>query len=249
MVESMYKNKEKCYPLSPINEDIEVREDIHGKKYAYRKDRRRYFFPDEWNSFISIVKKPIHKLFFYTALFTGGRMMEILNLKYGDIDIERGVVTFRIVKQRKAKRNFYAIGKTRSFFLCSNYIKQFKSFIRGKTINTDDYIFLNNKKLPVNYSELNNEERKKYFKSESVKYYRLTKRYIKRAGIKDWYNFSPHNFRKTYGMWIRIFLKDSGELCYRMGHDINTYIAHYGSSLIFTEIEIRKIERILGDVK
>jgi len=50
-------------------------------------------------------------------------------------------------------------------------------------------------------------------------------------------------------MWMRTFNKDFGDLCYRMGHDMNTYINHYGSSLIFMDDERRKIQKILGEVK
>jgi len=220
-----------------------------GRKYTVRSDRRRYFFPDEWNQFISLVNNREHKFFFYTLVFTGARIMEVLNLKHEDIDLDRGSITFKIVKQRKAKKNFYAIGKSRGFFVCSNFIKEYKSFIRGKTINPKDYIFLDNSKLPDNYDSLDNSKRKKYYVSKVVSYSNMIKRLTKKAEIKDWYNFSPHNFRKTYGMWLRTFLNDSGELCYRMGHDIDTYIDQYGSSLIFTDLEKRKIERIMGDVK
>ena len=78
----------------------------------------------------------------------------------------------------------------------------------------------------------------------------LLKRKLKKANISDWYNFSLHNIRKTYGNWIRIY--DSikiDELCYRLGHDINTFIIHYGSSLIFTQQERIEIMKIFGDVK
>ena len=245
-------------PLYEVNKETGEKELVEGirigvkkdgTKYSVRNDRRRYFFPDEWNKFISLVKNKEHKFFFYTLVFTGARIMEVLNLKYEDIDIERGTVTFKVVKQRKAKRDYYAVGKSRGFFVCSNFIKEYKTFIRGKTINPKEYIFLDNSKLPENYDSLDNSERKKYYHSKFVSYSNIIKRIMKKTGIKDWYNFSPHNFRKTYGMWIRNFVTDSGELCYRMGHDIDTYIAHYGSSLIFTEPEKRKILQIMGDVK
>jgi len=60
---------------------------------------------------------------------------------------------------------------------------------------------------------------------------------------------SPHNIRKTYGNWMRSFNIEMGELCYRMGHNMDTFIEHYGSSLIFTPEERRKIVKIMGDVK
>jgi integrase len=221
----------------------------NNSKYSVRTDRRRYFFPDEWNLFIKQFTNKEHKFFFLTCLNTGGRIMEVLNLRYRDIDEDRGTVNFSIVKQRKAKKNFYATGKNRGFFLGSEFLKEYKSFIRNRTINKEDYIFLDNKKLPANYNELDNKDRMKYYKSKVVSYSNILKRKLKLAGIKDYYNFSPHNIRKTYGMWMRTYNIDMGELCYRMGHDMDTFIAHYGSSLIFTEEERRKIRNIMGDVK
>ena len=243
------ESERKRLTLMPVCEGLRrgIRKD--GRNYSVRTDRRRYFFPDEWNSFIKLVKNKEHRFFFLSCLHTGGRIMEVLNLKHKDIDIERGTVTFSIVKQRKAKKNFYSIGKTRGFFVSSEFIAEYKSFIRGKTINPEHFIFLDNSKLPSNYSELSNEDRKKYYSSRVVSYSGMLKRKLKKSGIKDWFNFSPHNIRKTFGMWMRTYNKDMGELCYRMGHDMDTYIAHYGSSLIFTDEERRKILKIMGDVK
>jgi len=220
-----------------------------GRKYSVRQDRRRYFFPEEWELFINLVKDKTHKFFFLTCLHTGGRIMEVLNLKYEDIDMERGTVNFSIVKQRKAKKNFYAVGKSRGFFVSSEFIKEYKSFCRGRTINPKHYIFLDNEKLPGNYNELDNSQRKKYYATKVISYSKMLKSKLKKAGIKDWFNFSPHNLRKTYGMWTRTFNLGDGELCYRMGHDMDTYMAHYGSSLIFTDNERRKIAKIIGEVK
>lgn len=221
----------------------------NGINYSVRKDRRRYFFPDEWNNFIKLINNRKHRFFFIVSLHTGGRIMEILNLKHEDIDIDRETIKFSIVKQRKAKKDFYAMGKTRGFFVSSELIKEYKSYIRGQKINLKDYIFLDNDKLPVNYGDLDNSERKKYYSSKVVSYSKMLKTKIKKSKIKDYWNFSHHNIRKTYGMWMRTFNFEMSELCYRMGHDIDTYLAHYGSSLIFTEEERRKIQRIMGDVK
>jgi len=52
-----------------------------GYKYTVRNDRHRYFFPDEWTSFINLVKNKEHRFFFLTCLHTGGRIMEVLNLR------------------------------------------------------------------------------------------------------------------------------------------------------------------------
>jgi integrase len=220
-----------------------------GKKYSVRTDRRRYFFPDEWQEFIGQFKNKKHRFFFITAIHTGGRIMEVLNLQYKDIDIERGTIIFKTVKQRKARSDYNSMGKSRSFFVASNFIREYKSFIRGRKINPDDYIFLNNFELPENYQNLPNKEKKKYYSKKTIAYLLLMKRNLKKTKIKDWYNFSPHNIRKTYGNWMRTFNIEMGELCYRMGHDMDTFMKHYGSSLIFTNDERRKIQKIMGDVK
>lgn len=249
-MEEIKENKKNNHlTLTRVCDGLRIGTKKNGVKYSVRTDRRRYFFPDEWNVFIKEITNKEHRFFFLTCLHTGGRIMEVLNLKYGDVDIERGTINFTIVKQRKAKKNFYATGKSRGFFVSSEFLSEYKSFIRGKTINPKDYIFLDNSKLPENYDSFPNEDRKKYYVSKVVAYSNMLKRKLKKAGIKDWHNFSPHNLRKTYGMWMRTYNKDMGELCYRMGHDMDTYIAHYGSSLIFTDEERRKIQKIMGDVK
>ena len=168
-----------------------IREGImkDGRKLSVREDRRRYFFPDEWEEFISKIKNKEHKFLFITLLHTGARIMEALNLKHENIEVDRGTITFNVVKQRKAKKNFYAIGKSRSFFVASNFIKEYKSFIRNKNINKKEYIFLDNSKLPKDYDDLNNKERRKYFISKSTAYSQLLKRKLKKAKIEDWYNF------------------------------------------------------------
>ena len=234
---------------SSKHEGVLIGTRTNGVKYSVRRDRRRYFFPDEWNKFIESFKNKEHKFFFLTCIHTGGRIMEVLNLQHQDIDIERGTVKFSIVKQRKAKKNFAGTGKSRSFFVSSNFMKEYKSYVRNKTVKPTDFIFLDNSKLPSNYSDLDNSERKKYYASSVVSYSFMLKSKLKKAGIEDWFAFSPHNLRKTYGMWMRTFNLEMSELCYRMGHDMDTYILHYGSSLIFVEDERRKIAKIMGDVK
>lgn len=226
-----------------------VGETSDGRRYSVRTDRRRYFFPDEWNDFIKNVKDKDKRFLYITLLHTGARIMEALNLKYKNIDIDRGAITLEVTKQRKAKKDFQVLGKSRNFFVAENYIKEYKSFIRGRTIDPEAYIFLNNEALPDNYDELDNRKKKKYFSNKAYLAYVAMRKALEDAGIKDWYNFSLHNIRKTYGMWMRTFNNDFGDLCYRMGHDMNTFMSHYGSSLIFTDEERRKIQDIMGNVR
>ena len=91
-----------------LEQDIVKIKTKQGKSYSVRKDRRRYFFPNEWEEFISTFKNKEHRFFFLTLLHSGARIMEALHLKYEDIDEERGTLNLKVVKQRKAKKNFYA---------------------------------------------------------------------------------------------------------------------------------------------
>lgn len=218
----------------------------NGSNYSVRDNRKRYFFPSEWKTFIKLVRIP-HDFYFKTLIHTGSRAMEGLNLKAENFDLERGTVTFETVKHKASKRNIASTGKTRTFFVSENYIKEAKKFI--KDIKPKQYLFLNNNELPENYDSLNNKEKKKYYGKKETAYSQMFKRIMKRTGIKDWNNFSLHNLRKTYGNWMRIYDIKTEEILYRLGHDMNTYLAHYGSPMIFTSEEKREIMGIYGEVK
>lgn len=221
----------------------------NGSKYSVRTDRRRYFFPQEWNKFINSIKNEKHYILFLTLLHTGARIMEALHLKPKNFNFERGTITFEVVKQRKAKKKFFAIGKNRTFFVSDVYLNEIKSYARKNKIEDDKYIFLDNSQLPPNYDSLDNKEKKKYYAKTCVAYAQMLKRKLKSVGIEDWRNFSLHNIRKTYGNWMRLYDIRMEELCYRLGHDTETFMVHYGSSLIFTPQERMGIMKIMGNVK
>ena len=132
-----------------------------GLKYSVRKDRHRYFMPQEWKDFEKSLTNEKHRILFLTLLHTGARIMEALHLKPSSFDFERGTIKFDVVKQRKAKRQFYSLGTTRMFFVSPNYLKEIKSYVRKNDIKDNEFIFLNNSTLPTNYNELSHQERKK----------------------------------------------------------------------------------------
>ena len=234
--------------LKPTNEEgIRVGYRKDGQKYSVRESRKRYFFPHEWRLFEKQFKNKKHRFFFLTLLNTGARAMEALHLRSEDFDLERGTITFKVVKHRAAKKHNYSLGKKRVFFVGSNYLKEAKKFLKNKEQNK--YLFLEDKNLPPHYNDLNNKEKKKYFLSKMVGYNQMLKRKLKKSGIKDYKQFSLHNIRKTYGNWMRIFEIRTEEICYRLGHDLETYYNNYGSSLIFSPEEKREIMNIYGDVK
>ena len=235
--------------LKSVNEDLRIGVKKDGKRYTVRKDRRRYFFPHEWNKFYATLKNDKHKILFLTLLHTGARIMEALHIRPKDINFERETITLEVTKNRSAKRNIYAMGAKRSFFVSKKYLKELKKYIKKYNIKDEEYFFLDNDKLPENYIDLPNKEKLKYFGNKSISYRELLKRKMKKTGIKDWYNFSLHNLRKTYGNWIKTFDIRTAELCYRMGHDLDTYLTHYGSPMIFTAQERIEIMKILGEIK
>ena len=235
--------------LKSINDEVKQGIKKDGKKYSVRNDRTRYFFPYEWNKFYNSLKNEKHKMLFLTLIHTGARIMEALHLRPLDINFERETITLSVTKHRTAKKNIYGIGKKRTFFVSKKYLKEIKKFIKKNNVADKDYLFLNNDELPANYEELSNKDKKIYFKKKSVSYRELLKRKLKKINIKDFYNISLHNIRKTYGNSMRTFNIEMAELCYRMGHDMDTYLSHYGSSLIFTPSERLEIIKILGDVK
>lgn len=239
--------KIKLKPTDKENLYIGKRSD--GTDYSVRGDRKRYFFPTEWEQFYNSLTSQKQRLFFLICIHTGARAMEILNLRAMDFNYERKSITFSTTKQRKAKKNFYATGKTRTFFISDNLLKEVKKYVTKNKLQQNEYLFLDNKKIPKEYPNLSNEEKKKYWQSAFVSFSKTLKSKLKNIGIEDYYNFSLHNLRKTYGNWMRVFDIRTEEICYRLGHDIDTYYVHYGSPLIFTEIERRKIMKIMGEVQ
>jgi len=231
-------------------EGIKVITRKDGTKYSIRVDRHRYFFPHEWNKFINSFKKGSkHYMFFLTLLHTGARAMEALHLRVCNFDFQRGTITFDIVKERVAKKRFSSLAKKRIFFVSENYLREVAKYIKQNNLKENDFLFLDNSKLPPNYLSLTNSEKKKFYKKREINYCFLLKRRLKKIGIKDWYNFSLHNIRKTYANWMRIYDIRTEELCYRLGHDLETFQTNYGSTIIFSPEEKVEIMRIFGKIK
>lgn len=218
----------------------------NGKIYSIRSDRSKYFFPNDWENFYKTIKNKKHKLLFNVLLMTGARIMEAVHLKPKNFDYNRKTITFEVIKHRTAKKNFYATGKTRTFQISEKLLRQVKSYVNNNKLDQDEFLFMKNKEFPLNYFSLTNPEKKKYYWKYTESYRRLFKRKLELAKTIDREYLSLHNIRKTYGNWMRVFDIPMAELCYRMGHDINTYMSNYGSSLIFTPQERRKIMGLIG---
>ncbi len=217
------KNKIKRLSLKRVSEGLQqgVRKD--GTLYSVRDDRSRYFWPEEWLKFINSIserKQPI----FDALINTGGRINEILNIKPKDFDWERNNLTLRITKMKASKGE--RIGKPRTFRISSQFARRMKKYIKDNKIGDNQFLFSQSDKA----------------------IYQMLKRKLEKIGVEDVYNFSLHNIRKTHGNYLKALGVDSGELCYRLGHDLNTYIKHYGSANVFDRKDKLVMIKILGDV-
>jgi integrase len=205
----------------------------NGVNYSVRKDRHRYFFPNEWISFMNKLK-PSKQLLFETLLQSGARIEEAINIRPKDFDFERNTLTLFVTKSKAKKGQNKEMGGTkRGFVVSSEYARKMKKLIKEKGMeeNSDAKIF------PITRQAA----------------WRLMRRNLIAAGIKDYYNFSLHNIRKTSGMWLKTLIPFSreiteGEICMRLGHDMNTFLKHYGSPSIFNERDKIAMTKIMGDI-
>jgi len=188
---------------------------------TYRKDKLRFFFPDEWKSFLKEIKED-KKIFFEIMFNTGSRFDEAIHLRPVDFDFERNNV--RLWKTKTKAKKGEKIGKPRTISISSEFSGKIKRHCNK--IGHEDYI----NKFTIQGAN------------------QLIKRIIEKIGIKDYYNFSTHNIRKTHGMYLKAIGIDIAEICTRLGHDYNTYIKHYGSADVFSEKDMRLIRELLGDL-
>jgi len=200
---------------------IGIRKD--GKKYTVRDDRSRYFWPKEWLLFFDNLKED-QKYIFDCLINTGARIDEALHIVPEDFDFERNNLTLRVTKTKAKKGE--SVGKKRTFTISSQFSKRSKAYIKDNNIEKGQPL-INVKSLSV---------------------YTLLKRTLKKSGFKDVEQFSLHNIRKTHGNYLKALGVPSDEICYRLGHDMDTFIRHYGSPNIFTLDDKRLMIKILGDV-
>jgi len=188
------------------------------------KDTNRFFFPDEWKKFTSIINKPKfkNKLLYELQFNTGARFDEAIHTRPCDFDFERN--NLRLWKTKTKAKKGEKVGKPRTISLSSEFSKRIRKFCSEK--KPDEYLF----------------------KISQAGYNQLLKRKLKEVGIKDFNIFSSHNIRKTHGMYLKALGIDIAEICTRLGHDYNTYIKHYGSADIFSEKDMRAIRELLGDL-
>ena len=192
-----------------------------GSNYLVRTSRLRYFFPNEWEEFISKVSES-KKIIFETLLITGARIEEAMMIKKSHINLENRYLILYTTKVKSKKQERKSV--QREVTLPKSYLRQLKTYIQF--MKDTDYIFLDNTKLiGLDYKQI-----KKVASKKSLNVYQIFKRALEQTSIEDKWNFSLHNIRKTSGMWLKSMNVKMVEICFRLGHDSNTYIKHYGSA-------------------
>jgi len=218
----MNNKKRNRLTLKQSHEGLKVGIKSDGTKYSVRDDRSRFFFPNEWESFIENIKTE-KRILFETLIQTGARIEEALNLKPRDFDWTRNNLTLRVTKIKARKGE--SIGKARTLPVSSQYTRKVKGHINKNKIKDNDLLF------PVS--------------KQSV--WQMLRRKLKGI-VKDDWNFGLHNIRKTHGNWLKALDIPVEEICTRLGHDFNTYLKHYGSPNIFDRKDKMLMIKILGDV-
>jgi len=201
--------------------DLIIKKLKDGRNYTIRLDRHRFFFPDEWKKFVNALKEKKRPLFEF-IFNTGARFDEAAHIRPCDVDFEKCNVRLWKTKTKVKKGESY--GKPRVVSISTQYARKLKKW--ANNFQNEDYMF----KCSIQAAN------------------QLLKRTLKKIGIKDWYNFSTHNIRKTHGMYLKALGIDIAEICTRLGHDYNTYISHYGSADVFSDSDMRKIKELLGDL-
>jgi len=191
-----------------------------GSVYTVRKDRNRYFYPNEWLSFYKVIK-PANQPLFDFLINTGARIDEAFHIRPIDFDLERNNVRLWKTKVKAAKGE--KTGKPRTLSLSTEYMDRVKKVM--KKFGNEDYLWMSSRQAVWN----------------------MMRRKLVDA-VSDPYNFGLHNIRKTHGMWLKAINVPAEEICLRLGHDYNTYLKHYGSADVFTESDIRAIEKQMGDL-
>lgn len=204
-------------------EGLQVGTKSDGIKYSVRDDRSRYFFPEEWIKFYDSIKQENQPIFDF-LINTGARIEESLNVKPKNFDHDKNRLTLRVTKMKATKGE--RVGKPRTFTISSQFSRRMRKHIKENKIGDNDFMF------PITKQGV----------------YQFLRRRLKKLEFDDWWNFSLHNIRKTHGNYLKALKVDSGEICYRLGHDLNTYIKHYGSANIFDRKDLSSMIKILGDV-
>lgn len=195
--------------------------------YTIRNHRDRFFFPDEWKAFYDSLldsQKPT----FEFLINTGARIMEVQNIKVGDIDFDRHNIVLRITKRIVNRPGIQKKGvrKIRVINVSSKFAKYMNRLVNKHNLKADDF-------FPILSTPAANVAMKKA---------------LVKAGIVDWKMFSLHNVRKTLETWLIALNVDHFKVVNHFGHSAAIALKHYVSPDIFSFEDKTQMREIVGDI-
>lgn len=147
---------------------------LSESKVIKDKDKIRYITYEDFNKFISVIDNIMWKTFFIFLYYTGCRKGEVMALTWQDINFDEKVIEINKTLNAKIKGSF-EITNTKnsqnrkikmSKFLIES-LNDYKTYlIENKLYNKNNYVFGNDKFLPLTTIENN---KHKYFKLANVK--------------------------------------------------------------------------------
>ena len=191
------------------------------RAYKRKTNLKRFFYPREWTTFLSVVNNEDHKFFFEVLLHTGARHNEIKNLKIRDIDFEREQMLLN-----NGKTGHTGKSMQRPIQISTWLNNRIKGYVRNKNLGKLDTL-----KMPtVQYMD------------------RALKRYCLMAKMQDYEDFSAHNLRKTLENWLISQNVNVLSIQAHMGHLLDIAAAHYVAASLFTAEDKILIRSILDNL-
>lgn len=185
-----------------------------------KENPKRFFYPKEWNNFISTVDNEDYKFAFEGLLSTGARYHELEEIKVEDIDFDRECIT--LLKGQAGKT-----GKSnqRTIQISTLFKNKLQNYLRRKKITTGSI------QIP---------------QIATLDY--AIKAYVRKSGIKDFMDFSVHNIRKTTENWLLALNIPTMSIVAHMGHKIDVAQAFYVSANLFNSEDKVLIRSILDNL-
>src|SRR3972149_20578 len=119
------------------NQDLKTITKKDGRPYTVRIDRRRYFFPDEWDKFYNSLRDKNKPLFDF-LINTGARIDEAVHIRPMDFDFARNNVRLWKTKTKATKGEVH--GKPRTISLSTKYCRRAAKVCNGKT--PDEFLWM-----------------------------------------------------------------------------------------------------------
>lgn len=189
------------------------------ERVQYQKQNpKRFFYPQEWMTFLSTLRKDKQRFFFEVLLHTGCRYNEAAHIRVEDINFQKELLF--IAKPKGGK------GKERTLQISSYLAQRLADYIKLNSLQGSDTLG-----FPTN-AYLN----------------RRMQEALKKMRLNDWRDFSCHNIRKTTEMWLIAINVNYLSIIAHIGHTLNVAEAHYVSTSLFSNEDKEIIKTILGNL-